>query len=212
MSRFFDIHTHKPERPDSIYALTVASSTEVPASGLFSAGIHPYSMPQFDMSWVDRLGETARHPRCVALGETGLDLRAEHLPTAKQQIAVFDEHLFLAKKLGKPLVVHSVRALPQVLQRIKEVPFVVHGFVGSEEAFGQIRAAGGSVSLGEKLLHDAALRERAARFDPAGVLLETDDSAATIESIYAAWAEVQQIDPERINEQIERNVQGLFNL
>lgn len=207
MNQFYDIHTHQTNRAHSIYALQVGVSTEPPAEGLFSVGVHPYTLPQFNMSWIDRLGELARHPRCVAVGETGLDFRAEYMGTAKQQLAVFDEHIFLAQKLQKPLIIHSVRALPQTLARLRDVAFVVHGFVGSVDDFDQIAAAGGWVSLGEKLTRDPALCDRVAQFDPMRVVLETDDSTTPIQAVYAAWSAARG---QEMNAQVAQNVHTLF--
>jgi TatD DNase family protein len=48
----------------------------------------------------------ARHERCVAIGETGLDLYRDRAPRADQERA-FAFHIELARELGKPLIIHT---------------------------------------------------------------------------------------------------------
>jgi TatD DNase family protein len=66
-----------------------------------------------DMSIIDALRELARHPRCVALGEMGLDYyhpAPEGWSDAlyrQRQRAIFDAQLALAADLKKNVVVHQ---------------------------------------------------------------------------------------------------------
>lgn len=75
----------------------------------FAVGIHPYDMQQHDS--LD-YGAYAAHPKCVAIGECGLDYyRLEGSPEEKaaekaEQQRVFREQIRLAKRCGKPLIVH----------------------------------------------------------------------------------------------------------
>lgn len=75
----------------------------------FAVGVHPYDMEHIDS--VD-FGAYAAHPKCVAIGECGLDyFRLEGSDQEKQaekkrQAEVFREHIRFAKKVNKPLIVH----------------------------------------------------------------------------------------------------------
>ncbi|KIM07434.1 MAG: hydrolase TatD [Sulfurovum sp. PC08-66] len=75
----------------------------------FSVGVHPYDANLYDRSFVE---EFVTHPKCVAVGECGLDYY--RLPEDESEIEsykalqkeVFVDHINLAKKYQKPLIVH----------------------------------------------------------------------------------------------------------
>ncbi|MEG0724889.1 MAG: TatD family hydrolase [Mucinivorans sp.] len=216
MSRFIDLHTHNIVPSDqqtlSIFALMVSSGAQVPTGGLFSAAIHPYAMAGFDITWIDRLAYIVSHERCVAIGETGLDMRQEYRATEKQQRAVFEEHIFLAEKLHLPLIIHAVKATPDVLRQMEKVtvPFVFHGFAGNVEVARQIIARGGMVSLGEKITRNGELAARVEAIDLSRILLETDDGDTPIQEIYEALAAIKNVSLEEIKTQIEMNFHTIF--
>jgi TatD DNase family protein len=63
-----------------------------------------------------------KHPRCVALGEIGLDYHYDNSPRDIQQ-GVFERQLRLAVRLGKPLTVHTREAEDDTERILKaEVP------------------------------------------------------------------------------------------
>lgn len=75
----------------------------------FSVGIHPYDIRSFD---IKELEKYITHPKCVAVGECGLDYyrlpdNDEEKKIEKQlQAEVFIEQIELAKRYKKPLIVH----------------------------------------------------------------------------------------------------------
>lgn len=72
----------------------------------FAVGHHPNSATGYTDAITDELREIARHPRCAAIGETGLDDFRDYAPRADQERA-FAAHIELARELGKPLVIHT---------------------------------------------------------------------------------------------------------
>ena len=48
----------------------------------------------------------AQHPRCVAIGETGLDYYREHAPH-EDQARAFKAQIEIAREVGKPLAIHT---------------------------------------------------------------------------------------------------------
>ena len=72
----------------------------------FAAGHHPNSATGYTDAITAELREIARHPRCAAIGETGLDDFRDYAPRADQERA-FAAHIDLAHELGKPLVIHT---------------------------------------------------------------------------------------------------------
>lgn len=75
----------------------------------FAVGVHPYDMEYFESVDWERY---AVHPKCVAIGECGLDyFRLEGSDEEKnaekiRQDQVFRSHIRFAKKIKKPLIVH----------------------------------------------------------------------------------------------------------
>jgi TatD DNase family protein len=71
-----------------------------------AVGHHPNSATGFSDADLEALRERARHPRCVAIGETGLDDYRDYAPRADQERA-FAAQIALARELAKPLVIHT---------------------------------------------------------------------------------------------------------
>jgi TatD DNase family protein len=75
----------------------------------FAVGVHPYDMEHFESVDWERY---AVHPKCVAIGECGLDyFRLEGSDEEQnaekiRQDQVFRSHIRFAKKIKKPLIVH----------------------------------------------------------------------------------------------------------
>lgn len=75
----------------------------------FSVGIHPYDIKSFD---IDELTKYISHPKCIAVGECGLDYyrlegsEEEQLAEKQLQAEVFIKQIELSKEYKKPLIVH----------------------------------------------------------------------------------------------------------
>jgi TatD DNase family protein len=69
-------------------------------------GRHPNEATGYDDAVTNELRELAAHPRCRAIGETGLDDYRDYAPRADQERA-FRAQIELAHELGKPLVIHT---------------------------------------------------------------------------------------------------------
>jgi TatD DNase family protein len=74
-----------------------------------AVGRHPSSAHGFDEEDLAELRALAAHPRCVAVGETGLDYYRDRAPRADQERA-FVRQIDLAREVGKPLVIHTREA------------------------------------------------------------------------------------------------------
>jgi TatD DNase family protein len=69
-------------------------------------GHHPNNATGYDDAITDELRRQAAHPRCLAIGETGLDDYRDYAPRADQERA-FRAQIELAQELRKPLVIHT---------------------------------------------------------------------------------------------------------
>jgi TatD DNase family protein len=78
--------------------------------GVYAAlGIHPHEAAEPEAERIDELRELLRHPKAVAVGETGLDA-VRQFATPEQQRRLFERHLALADELGLPVVIHNREA------------------------------------------------------------------------------------------------------
>ena len=130
---------------------------------------------------IERLAE---HPRVVAIGETGMDMywpgRLEGCADPAEQREAFAWHIDLAKRTGKPLMIHNRDADADVLDvlRAEDAPETVifHCFSSDAEMARTCVAAGWLLSLsGTVSFKNArALREAAGLIPPDQLLVETD--------------------------------------
>jgi TatD DNase family protein len=129
-----------------------------------------------DLAEIERL---AADPRVVAVGETGLDYYWDYSPPPAQQEA-FRWHIDLAKRLGKPLMIHDRDAHADVLRILDEegAPdrVVFHCFSGDAIMARTCVDAGYVLSFAGPVTfrNAAALREAAALVPDDRLLVETD--------------------------------------
>jgi TatD DNase family protein len=121
----------------------------------------------------------ARRPRVVAVGETGLDYYRDHAAPDVQRWW-FREHIKIAKRTGKALMIHDREAHADVLRILEEEgppPRVVfHCFSGDVAMVKQCAEAGYVMSFAGNVTFANAqpLRDAAAAVPPDLLLAETD--------------------------------------
>ena len=154
LHKFKDIHSHDTSlalRGDTV--VSVSPGHAILPDGNYSVGIHPWDTETpVTLSQLKNLVATARLPQVVAIGECGFD-RLRGADTSRQA-ALFDFHARLARRLGKPLIIHAVRAddlLLAAARRLRPEPgtWIIHGFRGKPAAARQLLDAGFSLSLGK---------------------------------------------------------------
>ena len=189
---FIDIHTHGsgPVSGKFMVEILMAHEEILPAEqkGIaFAAGIHPWHLNEGNRNKLaEFMQKVAPHPAVVAIGEAGFDrLRG---PGIELQREVFDEQVRLACQLGKPVVIHCVRAWDEILaahRRLKpSTNWLIHGFRGKKELASQLLSRGFYISI----WFEFALRPESAdliRSLPLEKLfLETDGADTDIRDIY----------------------------
>jgi len=101
--------------------------------GVFATiGLHPSEAEEnFDINYYREL---AKHPKVVAIGECGIDLKSQKL-NLKSQIKIFEQQIELALELDKPLMIHCRDAHKEVLEILKEYNHRgnIHFFSGTWE-------------------------------------------------------------------------------
>lgn len=151
LSDFRDIHTHNLNAGDDAI-INLPWGAEVPDSGYYSVGIHPWDTADATEADIERLRRLAAHPRVVAVGEAGMDaLRGG--PLADQE-ALLRRHIAVSEAVGKPLILHAVRTLSDILRLRRELRptqrWVIHGFRGKPATALQLIAAGIDISIGAR--------------------------------------------------------------
>ncbi|HEX4768979.1 MAG TPA: TatD family hydrolase [Lichenihabitans sp.] len=102
----------------------------------FTVGTHPHQAAEEPDVSVETLIGLARHPKCVGIGEAGLDYHYDYAP---REVAarVFRTHIAAARASGLPLVVHARDADADVAAILEDEmgqgPFraVLHCFTSS---------------------------------------------------------------------------------
>jgi len=84
----------------------------------FSVGVHPNHEAAQEPT-VDQLIRLAAHPRCVAIGETGMDFFRHHVDPVIQGRR-FRTHIRAAHAVGKPVIVHMRDADEATLKILAE--------------------------------------------------------------------------------------------
>ncbi|MCF6243689.1 MAG: TatD family hydrolase [Sulfurovum sp.] len=105
----------------------------------FSVGVHPYDIEGYDRNFLEKF---VHHPKCVAIGECGLDYfrLPEHEDDIRKekeaQKKVFLNQILWAKELQKPLIVHvresSVDCLALLEEHAGEEGGVLHCYNADE--------------------------------------------------------------------------------
>ncbi len=72
----------------------------------FTIGVHPHHANAEPDTMVDDIIRKVQHPRCVGIGEAGLDYHYDDTPHDVAE-RVFRTHIAAARETGLPLVIHS---------------------------------------------------------------------------------------------------------
>ena len=146
---------------------------------LFGAiGIHPNEAHQEFSE--QELELAARHPKVVGIGETGLDYHWDDCPPEQQRL-VFIQHIQLAQKLKKPLIIHCRKAAADCLAVLQdygaaEVGGVFHCFSEDADFASQLRKINFLISLTGTLTYknNQPLRDAVCNIPIEQIMLETD--------------------------------------
>jgi TatD DNase family protein len=185
-------------------------------------GRHPNASRGFDDADLAELRALASHPRCVAIGETGLDFYREGAPRADQERA-FAAQIALARETGKALVIHSraaaQRTLDQLAAEAQGVPVVMHCFSmpaqlalclerGYEISFaGNVtyKGAGELAAAAREVPEESLLVETDAPYlTPAPVRKERNQPAFVMHTL-AFLAELRGVEEAALGAAVERN-------
>jgi TatD DNase family protein len=186
MTEFFDTHAHLdfPDYAEDLEAVvqraTAAGITRIVTIGttlegsaravaiaerfplVFAAvGVHPGHMDESPDEIRPALRDLARHPKVVAIGETGLDFfrrpgEPEPEPVAdaanrRKQASLFEQQLKVAAELGLNVIIHTRDSFAPTLEVFRpyaaRVRGVFHCWVGSVPELREVEALGSLASF-----------------------------------------------------------------
>ncbi len=156
----------------------MAAKTAAYDNVLLTCGAHPLN--QEDEIVTEELLALSTSERVIAIGETGLDYH--YAPETKTlQLDSFKKHIHVAKKLKKPLIIHTREAQQDTLALLRcegaaEVGGILHCFTESWDMAEQAIELGFYISFSGIVTfkNATALREVAALVPDDRLLIETD--------------------------------------
>ena len=205
-------------------ALAIAESE----TGVVAAlGIDPHHAATTEAERLGELQELLRHPRVVAVGETGLD--GHHgADTLREQRALFEAQLELAESLDLPVVIHSraaSKATADALRRF-EGTVVLHCF-SEPDLLRPALERGYYVSFAGNVTYPKAeaLRAAAGRVPEHRLLVETDspylapqpvrgrpNEPAHVRHTLAALARIRGTSDGALEQRVDENAGVAFGL
>ena len=146
-----------------------------------SVGTHPHNAGEEDGITTDEIVRLSAHPKCVAIGEAGLDYFYDKAPRDAQARG-FRAHIAAARETGLPLVIHArdadadVEAILRAETGKGAFPFVLHCFSSGERLAKAGIELGGYVYFSGILTFPKSteLRDIAATLPHDRLLVETD--------------------------------------
>ena len=153
-------------------------------------------------------GESEREPGAFWLiGECGLDRLCD--TPYPLQLAAFEAQISLSERLRRPLVLHCVRAVDDVLRlhRSTTQPWVWHGFRGKPQQMQQLLQHGFYLSFGFHFNAESLCTCPAER-----LFLETDDDPRPVADLYATAADLRHTTPATLNQQCWDNLMSMHNV
>jgi len=245
-----DSHTHlhvcKPDDADLVAAavevgvtrmLTVGTNATTCRAALAAAerfpqvyaaiGHHPNEATGFDDGHLAELQALAGHPRCVAIGETGLDHFRDYAPRADQERA-FRAQIELARATAKPLVIHTRAAEDDTIAMLRDhagdLEVILHCF-SMPERLDECVQQGWWISFAGNVTYPKAqdLAAAAVRVPQERLLVETDapyltpqvvrkqpNQPAFVTHTARFVAEQRGMEYEELEQLVERNATAVF--
>ena len=194
-----------------------------------AVGWHPEDIDKLSEEAYAEMEKLAEHPKCVAIGEIGLDYYwdASH---KEEQKELFRRQIELALKLGKPVIVHDREAHGDSFDIVCDYPElrgVFHCYSGSAEMAQELLKRGWYLGFDGPITYKNARKAlEVLEICPLDrIVIETDSPYLTpvpnrgkrndsrqLEFVAAKIAEIKGISPEAVADITMLNGRSLFNL
>lgn len=194
-----------------------------------AVGVHPEDVNSYNDHIESEMKEFLKHPKILAVGEIGLDYYWDKSQIELQK-EIFERQIFVAKEIGKPILVHDREAHAdsfEILKKTKaaEVGVVMHCFSGSPEFAMECVKEGFYIALGGVVtFKNAKKAKEVAKTVPLDkLLLETDapymapvpfrgkeNQPAYVKFVAQEIADLRGISFEEVSEMTTKNAQKLL--
>lgn len=194
-----------------------------------AVGWHPEDMDKLSDEAYAGMEKLAEHPKCVAIGEIGLDYYwdASH---KEEQKELFRRQIELALRLDKPVIVHDREAHGDSMEIVLDYPElrgVFHCYSGSAEMAQELLKRGWYLGFDGPITYKNARKAvEVLEICPLDrILIETDSPYLTpvpnrgkrndsrqLEFVAAKIAEVKGISPEEVADITMANGRRLFGI
>lgn len=193
-------------------------------------GVHPSETAELSEASLSWLAQQCSHPKCVAVGEIGLDYYWPE-PDRNTQKKWFVRQLKLARELKLPVVIHSRDAAQDTIQIMKEqhaeeIGGVIHCFSYTKETAAVFLEMGFYIGIGGvATFKNARKLKEAVEFIPMErIVVETDspylapepnrgkrNSSANIPYIIKEIAEMKNLTPKEVERITWENAENLYH-
>ena len=215
---FIDIHTHNPDYEENVIKIiNIFNETQLINENFqyVSIGLHPWNIKNDNSEHLQYIKKTSLLKQVFAIGEAGLD-RAVDIDY-KLQKDIFIAQAHIAQNTSKPMIIHAVRSYYDIISNRKlfavAPPWIIHGFNANEKTAIELVKHNFYLSFG-KSLHNKKTEFQILfnKIPPSCILFETDDSGASILSIYEKASQLLKIPLDKLKLLIYRNFQKLLFL
>ena len=196
-----------------------------------AVGVHPSETEELNEERFVHLRQQCQHPKCVAVGEIGLDYYWPE-PGADVQKKWFERQLELAREVKKPVIIHSREACKDTLDVLRshaaeEIGGVIHCYSYSAETARDYLKLGFFFGIGGVLTfkNSKKLKETVEMLSMESMILETDcpylapaphrgkrNSSLMLPYVVEAMAQIKGISPEEVRRITWENACRLYRM
>lgn len=214
--QYIDIHTHLPSSSTkkSIINIQITESQQtIPNDIEISIGIHPWNTTDISSNTLNFLLQQASNLNVLALGECGIDrLKGANIDIQKE---IFIYQAKLANNINKPLIIHCVKAFPEIISIYKKLkpdnPWIIHGFNQNKQITEELIKHRIYLSFGSSLLNNSSNASKIfSKIPKEYIFVETDESNIDIKEIYTKAAELRNISLIELSKIINSNYKRCF--
>ena len=201
MFKINDIHTHHDYNDTNISYLknlrtadilsgnylSELKTAELNHNKYISVGIHPWDLSDYKEIIEDKnffnnkllapIIQIIKHPKCLAIGECGLDKCIN--VDIDAQMTIFKKQILLSIEYNKSLIIHAVKSFNQIIELHKEYnptqEWIIHGFRSNSVVAKQLTNHGIKLSFNIKAKNDTKLGEIIKMLGENNIYSETDD-------------------------------------
>lgn len=217
---FINFHTHLPDTQATLVVENIIFGKEKllekvrsisESKKCYSIGFHPWFESEFE-DYFEYFEELVQRKDVLFVGECGID-KVRSDVSFHQQRMIFQSQLELAEKYHKPVIIHCVRALDEILEirkNFSSVPWIFHGFQHSERIAMKLIDVNIKLSVGVDIMRKKKIN--LLRNIPLDMMfIETDSAPISVVDVYQYIARTRQIPLAELQKTIQQNFFKLFH-